>query len=117
MTGIYNIIPVPAPRMTQADRWKKRPPVLRYFAFRDEVRLRGVTLPDSSHVIFIMPMTEGWSEKKKLAMDGASHHQKPDVDNLYKALSDSVHGEDCQLHDMRITKYWGRVGQIIIKPM
>ncbi|HHE6457291.1 TPA: RusA family crossover junction endodeoxyribonuclease, partial [Proteus mirabilis] len=32
---VFNIEPVPKPRMTQADKWKKRPPVLKYFAFKD----------------------------------------------------------------------------------
>lgn len=111
---IYYITPVPAPRMTRADAWKKRPPVLRYFAFRDEVKLKKVELPDRSHVTFVLPMAESWSKKKKEQMMEHPHRQKPDVDNLFKALSDSVYGEDCALHDMRITKIWGDTGKIII---
>ena len=37
---IYDITPCPKPRQTQSDKWKKRPPVLRYRAFADEVRLK-----------------------------------------------------------------------------
>jgi len=44
---IYNINPVPKPRMTQSDKWKKRPPVLRYFAFKDECRIHDVEIPES----------------------------------------------------------------------
>ena len=33
-----NITPCPKPRMTKADRWRKRPSVLKFFAFRDAVR-------------------------------------------------------------------------------
>lgn len=90
---------------------------MRYFAFRDEVKLRGVELPDCSHVTFIIPMPDSWSEKKKLSMDGKPHRQKPDYDNLAKALGDAVYGEDCQLHDIRNTKIWGRVGGIQILPL
>ena len=43
---VYPITPVPKPRMTRRDRWAKRPCVLRYWAFKDEVRLRRVSLPD-----------------------------------------------------------------------
>ena len=38
----YKIKPVPKPRMTQRDAWDKRPCVLRYRAFKDEVRKWGV---------------------------------------------------------------------------
>ncbi|MBC8923069.1 RusA family crossover junction endodeoxyribonuclease, partial [Escherichia coli] len=41
----YSITPLGKPRMTRADKWKQRPPVLRYRVFCDEVRLSGITLP------------------------------------------------------------------------
>lgn len=113
----YKITPVPAPRMTQSDRWKKRDCVMRYFAFRDEVKKQHIELPDSSHVVFIMPMPPSWSEKKRIHMNGQPHRQRPDIDNIFKALGDSVYAEDCQIHDMRITKYWGLEGEIIITPL
>lgn len=47
---VFNIEPVPKPRMTQADKWKKRPPVLKYFAFKDEVKLNKITLPESHYI-------------------------------------------------------------------
>ena len=37
----YPIIPLGKPRMTQRDKWAKRPAVLRYRAFKDECRLHG----------------------------------------------------------------------------
>lgn len=37
----YPIVPVPKPRMTQRDKWQKRPAVMRYRAFCDEVRAKG----------------------------------------------------------------------------
>lgn len=62
---IYAITPMGKPRMTRSDKWKKRPEVLRYRAFCDEVRARGVILPESrSHIIFILPMPQSWSKKK-----------------------------------------------------
>lgn len=103
--------------MTQSDRWRKRDCVMRYFAFRDEVKRQYIDLPDSSHIIFILPMPASWSEKKRLHLDGQPHRQRPDADNLAKALLDSVHEEDCKIHDLRITKYWGREGEIIISPL
>ncbi|OCG45693.1 crossover junction endodeoxyribonuclease RuvA [Gilliamella sp. Choc4-2] len=113
---IYNITPVPKPRMTQRDRWAKRKPVLQYFAFKDACKASGVTLPESHyHIIFVIPMPKSWSNKKRAEMDGKPHQQRPDKDNLEKGLLDAIFGEDCRVWDGRVTKIWGNVGQIIIK--
>lgn len=112
----YDIDPVPAPRMVQSDRWKKRPVVLRYFAYKDEVRLRRVQLYESgSHITFVLPMPKTWSKKKKVAMLGMPHQQKPDWDNLAKGLFDAVYDEDSQVHDVRVSKIWGETGAILIE--
>lgn len=44
---VFDICPLPKPRMTQRDRWAKRPAVLRYRAFCDEVRLRAWRCPSA----------------------------------------------------------------------
>lgn len=112
---LYDICPLPKPRMTQRDRWAKRPAVLRYRAFCDEVRLRGVALPVCcSHVTFVMPMPPSWSKKKRAALAGQPHQQKPDADNLLKALMDAVYHDDCAVWDVRVTKLWGETGSIKI---
>lgn len=101
--------------MTQRDRWAKRKPVLEYFAYKDEIRLRGVKLPENGyHVTFILPMPISWSKKKRAAMNGKPHQQRPDKDNLEKALLDAIFDEDSKVWDGRVTKLWGEVGQIII---
>lgn len=72
----YSIVPMGKPRMTRADKWKQRPEVLRYRAFCDEVRLRGVSMPDAgSHVTFVLPMPPSWSKKKRAELNGKPHHQ------------------------------------------
>lgn len=115
---VYPITPVPAPRMTQSDRWKKRPCVMRYFAFRDEVKLHKVELPDCSHVVFILPMPPSWSNKKRDENFYKPHRQKPDIDNLGKALLDSIFKDDGHVSDIRLTKLWGDIGEIrIISPL
>lgn len=112
---IYPVLPVPKPRMTQRDRWAKRPAVLRYRAFCDEVRALDCQVPESgAHVTFQMPMAKSWSKKKKAEMLGKPHQQKPDVDNLAKALMDAVLDEDEGVWDIRITKVWGSDAAIII---
>ena len=112
----YLITPVPAPRMTRSDKWAKRPCVMRYFAFRDEVKLRKVTIePFGSHIIFYLPMPKSWSRKKKAKMLGMPHQQTPDTDNLGKAILDAVFGDDSHVYDIRFSKYWSDIGKIEIK--
>ena len=113
---IYTITPVAKPRQTQSDKWKKRPCVMRYRAFADECRLKRVFLPTAGAIItFHMPMPISWSKTKREQMKGKPHQQKPDWDNLGKALSDAVYGEDCHVWDVRIIKVWSVIGQIEIE--
>lgn len=114
----YLIVPAPKPRMTRSDKWKNRSCVQRYYAFKDEVRLRKVTLPECCyHIIFVMPMPQSWSKKKKAEMSGKPHQQKPDKDNLEKALLDAIFEDDCRIWDGRVSKVWGETGKIIIKEL
>jgi Holliday junction resolvase RusA-like endonuclease len=112
---VYNITPVSKPRMTRSDKWKKRTCVEKYRSFKDEVRLKQVTLPESGyHVIFVLPMPKSWSKKKKSEMYMQPHRQRPDKDNLEKALLDALFQEDSHIWDGRVTKIWGETGAIMI---
>lgn len=114
----YNITPVPKPRMTQSDKWKKRPCVLRYWSFKDEVRRHGIGLQHhGSHVTFVLPMPKSWSNKKRAEMYGQPHQSKPDLDNLKKALLDAIFDDDKVVWDMWVTKIWGRIGEIWVEDM
>lgn len=113
---IYNIVPIAKCRMTQRDKWKKRPCVMRYMAFKDLVALHRVKLPKSgAHVLFVLPMPKSWSKQRKQIMAGQPHEQVPDWDNLGKALSDAVYRDDSAIWDIRITKVWGYEGRIEIR--
>ena len=75
-----------------------------------------MTLPESGyHVTFILPMPRSWSKRKRDDMDGKPHQQKPDKDNLEKAILDAVYADDCCVWDGRATKLWGKEGKIIVK--
>jgi Holliday junction resolvase RusA-like endonuclease len=113
----YNIVPVSKPRMTRSDKWKKRKCVVKYFAFKDEVRLNKVILPEQHHVTFIIPMPESWSKKKQKEYYGKPHQQRPDVDNFVKGLFDAVFEEDSHIWDCRMTKIWGTKGAIKIQEL
>jgi len=112
----YNINPVAKPRMTKSDKWKKRPATAKYWKFVDQCRLERVILPCfGAHVIFVLPMPKSWSQKKKIKMNGKPHMQKPDWDNLGKAISDALYQDDSGIYDIRISKLWGLTGKIIIE--
>jgi Holliday junction resolvase RusA-like endonuclease len=112
---LYEIVPCPKPRMTQRDKWAKRPPVLRYRAFCDEVRAAGMALPESgAHITFHLPMPASWSGKKRAEMFGQAHQAKPDTDNLAKAVFDACLKDDSGVWDVRITKRWAVRGAIEI---
>lgn len=115
MIRVYPIIPVSAPRQVRRDAFDPSDHVKRYRAFRDEVRIRHVQLPRPfHHVIFVMPMPKSWSKRQQQQSEGYPHEQKPDRDNLEKALLDSVYGEDSHVWDGRCTKLWGSEGLIIV---
>lgn len=111
---IYPIMPIPKPRMTRSDKWKKRPCVMAYRAFKDEIRASGLTLDDRSRIIFWLPMPDSWSKKRKALYYGKPHQQRPDLDNLYKAVLDSLYGEDSHIWCAQIEKRWGFNGAIEI---
>lgn len=111
----YDITPVPKPRMTRRDKWAKRPCVTTYFEYCNKLREIGASVPDGgAHVRFIMPMPKSWSAKKKAEMAGKPHQQKPDLDNLLKALFDATRKEDSGIYSISAIKEWGDEGRIII---
>ncbi len=123
----YLLEPVPAPRMTRAAAWSKSPGVVRYKAFRDEVKRRGIELPVPFAVEFYLPMHKSWSsltgETKVLGahMNGQPHYSKPDADNLLKGLIDAVYykrkGGDAHVHSFCVTKRWSVEGHFIVRPV
>ena len=111
------ITPIPKPRMTQSDRWRQRPAVMRYRAFGDELRqlLSSYTLPDEVQVTFFMPMPKSWSLKKQAAMEGQPHQVRPDIDNLCKALFDHLAKEDKYIWHVDAKKVWSKNGGIMLQ--
>ena len=92
--------------MTQRDKWAKRDCVARYWAFKDEVRLRGVTVNNGDTIIFHIPMPKSWSKKKRQEHDGQYHQAKPDLDNLQKALLDAIYDDDAHIAHTTVIKLW-----------
>lgn len=103
--------PIGAPRMTQRDRWKKRPVVLRYFAWRDKAREAAGELPPAeqieslSWVAYFSPPVS-WSKKKRTAVLGQLHRAKPDRDNIDKAILDALFEKDQNIAKGSVEKRW-----------
>jgi Holliday junction resolvase RusA-like endonuclease len=111
----YPITPCPKPRMTRSDKWKQRPCVMRYRAFADEARLRDLKVNESgTHLRFDLPMPKSWGKAKRLSMEGQPHTQKPDIDNLVKAVFDALYTDDSHIWHFSAEKRWAVVGSISI---
>lgn len=119
MMLIAEIEPNTKPRMTRADKWKKRPCVLQYRAFCDELRLRAkmqrFELSGNYAISFYFAMPESWSKKKKAAMNGTPHQSTPDLDNLLKAINDALLEQDKIVYRFEAAKWWGEKSQIVIR--
>lgn len=112
----YEIDPVSAPRQVRSDTWAPSLHVRRYRAFKDHVRRLGVQVRAGDRVTFVLAMPRSWSKTKRAQMDGRPHQQKPDVDNLLKALWDAVEKDDSHLDRVCLAKVWGVRGAIEIEP-
>lgn len=117
---IFDIRPIPKPRMTKADAWKKRPVVLRYWAYKDALKLEakkiGYEPSDKIYLEYLMGMPKSWSKKKKAEMAGKPHKSKPDVDNLTKAFMDCLLDEDSHIYFIAVRKIWSYKSGILVAP-
>ena len=103
-----NVAPCSKPRMTRADKWKKRQCVRKFFAFRDAIKQSSVhnNALESFDIEFHIPMPKSWSKKKKELHNGNPHKQRPDLDNYIKAWCDSVFEEDSVVWRFKASKRW-----------
>lgn len=83
---------------------------------------KNFILPEfNAAVTFFMPVFPSWTKKKKRDLHFKLHTQKPDIDNLLKALQDALKAADCSIaHYNGLTKRWcnfptGYI-EIIVKP-
>ena len=103
-----NVAPCSKPRMTRADKWKKRQCVTKFFAFRDAIKqssIHNIAL-ESFDIEFYIQMPKSWSKKKKALHNGTPHKQRPDLDNYIKAWCDSVFEEDSVVWRFKASKRW-----------
>ena len=121
MEYIFNINPVPKPRMTQRDKWANRPVVTKYFGFATLLRLHAnkqglKTLQgEIESLVFFIPMAKSWSDKKKAEMNGKPHEQRPDLSNLLKSIEDILCKDDSHIWKYEnLEKRWNYEGKIVL---
>lgn len=106
------VTPIAKPRMTQSDKWKQRPAVMKYRDYKDKLRESGVVATETMWLVFAIPMPQSWSLKKKAAHMSQPHRQKPDIDNLVKGFLDALLVEDEAVWEVHAMKIWGYEGGI-----
>lgn len=112
------IEPIGAPRQSRRDKWNPAPSVVRYRVWKDAMKKAvaeaGWTLGPVLDVEFRFGIPDRWSRKKKAAMLGRPHQQRPDVDNCCKAIMDLEGKEDGYVHTIRARKVWAEGGSIVV---
>lgn len=111
---LIKLDPVGKPRMTQRDRWKFRPAVVKYHEYCDKLRdaLPGYELGMDLNIRFYIAMPKSYSKKKRAELDGTYHDQKPDIDNLAKGFMDAFKSEDKHVAVLHAEKYWAEEGAV-----
>ena len=113
---VFSIDPIGKPRLVRSDIWSGRPAVARWYTYKDELvsqaRKKRYEVPDELMIMFYLPMTDSWSEKKKKAHKNKPHQQKPDIDNLLKAFLDALVEDDSKIYKVAAKKMWATKGSI-----
>jgi Holliday junction resolvase RusA-like endonuclease len=106
-------VPMGKPRMTQRDKWQKRPCVIRYRLYCDQIREEAGEIPPEPlavHIKAFLPMAASWSKKKKAENVGKRQRLKPDWDNIGKAICDALFDEDSCIAVGITEKFWCNEG-------
>jgi Holliday junction resolvase RusA-like endonuclease len=68
------------------------------------------------HAVFAPPAS--WSNRKRAAILDTPHAQRPDIDNLVKAISDAINRvaftDDAQIAEILARKSWGEVEETVV---
>lgn len=122
---ILNITPQTFIRTTQGDRIFFRIPrdklfpsglkrlmrIERYNEYKinlsaEAKRMRFTFPVQGASIKFFIPMPKTWRKFKRDTMHMVLHQSKPDIDNLTKALFDSLFEEDKTIAHYEVYKFW-----------
>ena len=106
----------PKPRMTRRDKWLNppRPPVERYRNFAEALLLMARSEgydPEADIITGIrfkayLRIPASWGKKKKKALRGKPHMQKPDTSNILKGIEDALMAKDETIYYVEGKKLW-----------
>lgn len=113
-TLLYQGYFIPKPRMTRRDKIPRlqKKSVKEYFSFKEAIgwtaKGEGFELSSQCTMVFFIEMPKSWSKKKKAEKFLKPHDAKRrwDVDNLVKAVFDSLAEDDSFIWDCRAVKVW-----------
>ena len=126
---LFDVIPMGKPRMTQSDRWKTNPNhadprkrqrkcVTQYWDYKNTILWQGKSMnfemKDFLDAVYLIPMPNSWSKKKKKEYNGMPHKSKPDTDNITKGLKDIFNISDSHVWYEKAEKRWAYKGSIIL---
>ena len=74
----------------------------------------GFELKNNMEAVFLIPLPDSWSKKKKERMKRMPCKVRPDADNILKGFVDALKDEDGCIWKMNVSKYWADRGSIII---
>lgn len=113
-----NVAPMGYRRMTKASIWKHRDYHEYTKHIKDQADEQGFEAKDCLGMDFWIPMPKSWSKKRRKAHDYRPHKQRPDLDNLVKAMLDALfykkEGGDSKVWTLKAAKYWSEEGRIEI---
>lgn len=79
---------------------------------------RPIEGPVRVEILAVFAPAKSWTEHKKSSAIGCYHTQKPDSDNVQKAILDALNGiafkDDSQAADVRCVKTWGHEGKAVV---
>jgi Holliday junction resolvase RusA-like endonuclease len=118
ITFDYAGAPIGKPRMTRSDVWRDPPRacVGQWYAFKDAFILAAkqagfdpsTDTVQELNVTARIAMPRSWSRVKQAEMWGQHHQQKPDVDNILKAIADALTTDDSGIYLMTLCKRWAK---------
>lgn len=126
---LFDVIPMGAPRLSQSDKWKTNPNhidpmkrqrkvVTNYYAFKNTLIWQGKSmqfeLGKTLDALYLIPMPNSWSMKKKELMNGMPCEVKPDTDNITKGVKDTFRKNDSDIWYEKAEKRWAFKGSVII---
>jgi len=82
-----------------------------------------ITGPVRVWITAVFEMPASWSREKRDAHNGQPHTQRPDLDNIAKAITDGLNriafADDSQIALLRVRKLWGEQAytQITVAPL